>query len=298
MEITYLKEFAELARVLHFTTAAENLYISQPVLSKHIRALEKELGEPLFDRAKILALTKFGTEYLKHAEEIVAKYEEAEEWRRNYLKKSNLTMLIGLPESLMLYEINDHLHDFSNIHPEFYIETMESTTSSLVRMYKQGIFKIFLTGMTISTDPATLPFKFLNVAKGDIKVCVSRNHPLAGKEVISIDDLKEEKVVIPPHDTLFQEFIEEKFFNVLGYYKEFRYSSYSIAKTLAESGSYVALLQEEATVADMPEELVVRRLSPAIEYVRGIGYHPTALSDAEKAYVEFVRNEVKGKIKA
>ncbi len=292
MEVTYLKEFTELARVLHFTTAAENLYISQPVLSKHIRSLEKELGEPLFNRTKILSLTKFGSEYLKYAEEIVEKYEETEEWRRNYLKKTNLTMLIGLPESLMLYEINDHLHDFSNMHPEFYIETMESTTSSLVRMYKQGIFKIFLTGMTTSTDPATLSFKFLNVAKGDIKVCVSRNHPLAGKEIISIDDLKEEKVVIPPHDTLFQEFIEEKFFYVLGYYKEFRYSSYSIAKTLAESGSYVALLQEEAVVVDMPEGLVVRRLTPSVEYVRGIGYHPTALSDAEKAYVEFVRNEV------
>lgn len=291
MEITYLKEFTELARVMHFTTAAENLYISQPVLSKHIRALEKELGEPLFNRTKILSLTKFGSMYLKYAEELVAKYEESEEWRKGYLKKSNLTMLIGLPESLMLYEINDHLHDFSNLHPEFYIETMESLTSALVQMYKQGIFKIFLTGMLTSTDPATLPFKFLPVAKGEIKVCLSKNHPLAAKETISVEELKDENVVIPPHNTLFQEFIEDKFYSVLGYNKELRYSSYSIAKTLAESGSYVALLQEEAVASDMSDELVVRRLTPSIEYLRGIGYHPTGLSDAEKAYVEFVSSQ-------
>ncbi len=292
MEITYLKEFAELARVMHFTTAAENLYISQPVLSKHIRALEKELGEPLFNRTKILSLTKFGSMYLKYAEEMVAKYEESEEWRKGFLEKGNSTMLIGLPESLMLYEINDHLHTFSSLHPEFHIETMESLTSALVQMYKQGIFKIFLTGMLTSTDPVTLPFRFLPVAKGEIKVCLSKNHPLAAKKTISVEELKEENVVIPPHNTLFQEFIEDKFYSVLGFYKEFRYSSYSIAKTLAESGSYVALLQEEAVVVDMPEGLVVRRLTPSVEYVRGIGYHPTALSDAEKAYVEFVRNEV------
>jgi len=295
MEIRYLKEFTELAEVLNFTTAAENLYISQPVLSKHIRALEKELGEKLFNRGKILSLTRFGAGYLEYAAEIVEKYEASEDWRKKSQQKSNLTMLIGLPESLMLYEINEHLHVFSANHPEFHIETMESLTSALVQMYKQGILKIFLTGMLTSTDPATLPFKFLPVAKGEIKVCLSKNHPLAAKKTISVEELKEENVVIPPHNTLFQEFIEDRFYEVLGFYKEFRYSSYSIAKTLAESGSYVALLQEEAVVVDMPEGLVVRRLTPSVEYVRGIGYHPTALSDAEKAYVEFVRSEVNKK---
>lgn len=292
MEIRYLKEFTELAEVLNFTTAAENLYISQPVLSKHIRALEKELGEKLFNRGKILSLTRFGAGYLEYAAEIVEKYEASEDWRKKSQQKSNLTMLIGLPESLMLYEINEHLHVFSANHPEFHIETMESLTSSLVQMYKQGIFKIFLTGMTASTDPASLPYKFLPVARGEIKVCVRKDHALAAKREITVEDLRDEKVVIPPHNTLFQEFIEDRFYEVLGFYKEFRYSSYSIAKTLAESGSYVALLQQEAVVSDMPDELVVKRLVPPIAYVRGIGYHPTALSEAEKAYIEFVRSEM------
>ncbi len=292
MEIRYLKEFTELAEILNFTSAAENLYISQPVLSKHIRSLEKELGAPLFNRGKVLSLTDFGKLYLKYAGEIIEKYEAAETWRSQYLKKSENTMLIGLPESLMLYEINDHLSQFSHLHPEYIIETMESLTSSLVQMYNQGIFKIFLTGMPADTDLSTLSFKFLQVAEGEIKVCIKKDHPLAKKKRISVGDLENEKLVIPPFNTLFQQFIEDTFLKELGYYKEFRYSSYSIAKTLAKSGTYIALLQQEATVDDMPPELTVCGLCPSIRYKRGIGYHPSELSAAEREYLKYVSDAV------
>ena len=69
MEITYLQEFVELSKTLNFTVAAQRLYISQPVLSKHIKSLESELQLPLFDRkGKSIALTEFGRSYLLESE--------------------------------------------------------------------------------------------------------------------------------------------------------------------------------------------------------------------------------------
>lgn len=293
MEISYLKEFIELASTLSFTAAAENLFISQPVLSKHIRSLEKELGAPLFERGnKVTALTKFGSEYLKYASEIVDRYEDSEKWRKNYLKKSDKTMLIGLPESLQLYEINDHLQKFSRLHPDYNIETMESLTTALISMYEHGVFNLFLTGMTSDVDRSKLSFDFLEVAQGEIKVCIRKDHPLAEMARISVKDLENERVVLPPYNTLFQQFIETAFRRELGYNKDFMYSSYSIAKTLAESGLYISLLQEEAVQSDMPESLVVRGLDPAITYARGIGYKPNGLTEAEKTYLKFVRKEI------
>ena len=44
METGHIKEFVTLAECLSYSEAAERLFISQPSLTKHIQALERELG--------------------------------------------------------------------------------------------------------------------------------------------------------------------------------------------------------------------------------------------------------------
>lgn len=50
MDIEKLESFLMLAKLQHFTKTADELYISQPALSKRIHAMEQELGVPLFNR--------------------------------------------------------------------------------------------------------------------------------------------------------------------------------------------------------------------------------------------------------
>ena len=50
METGHIKEFVTLAECLSYSEAAERLFISQPSLTKHIQALERELGAALFVR--------------------------------------------------------------------------------------------------------------------------------------------------------------------------------------------------------------------------------------------------------
>ena len=61
MDIELLKEFLILARCLNFSNAADSLYMSQPVLSRHIQNLENHLGVALFSRDKhSVTLTDIG----------------------------------------------------------------------------------------------------------------------------------------------------------------------------------------------------------------------------------------------
>ena len=62
MTIMQMECFVEAARCGSFTKAGENLYISQQTMSRHIRALETELGFPLFERKNTGAvLTRAGS---------------------------------------------------------------------------------------------------------------------------------------------------------------------------------------------------------------------------------------------
>ncbi|MFB7596048.1 LysR family transcriptional regulator [Streptomyces sp. NPDC056160] len=72
-----LRYFATAAEELHFTRAAERLYVSQPALSKQIRALEGQLGSALFERGpQGVALTDAGEALLPHALRVLEAWEQ------------------------------------------------------------------------------------------------------------------------------------------------------------------------------------------------------------------------------
>ena len=78
MNIDHLREFVFLADSLNFSETARHFYESQSVLSKHIAAMEDELGVKLFDRSSHgVRLTFYGESFKKDASSLVKKYDEA-----------------------------------------------------------------------------------------------------------------------------------------------------------------------------------------------------------------------------
>jgi DNA-binding transcriptional LysR family regulator len=68
-----LRYFVTVAEELHFTRAAERLFVSQPALSKQVRMLERQLGAPLFERDRQgVRLTQVGAALLPHARQVLA----------------------------------------------------------------------------------------------------------------------------------------------------------------------------------------------------------------------------------
>lgn len=91
-----LRYFAVAAEELHFTRAAERLSVSQPALSKQIRALERQLGVALFARDRRgVALTAAGRALLPHACRVLDAWDEAWEAVEAAKAEQGTTLVVG-----------------------------------------------------------------------------------------------------------------------------------------------------------------------------------------------------------
>ena len=74
-----LKVFQSVAKNLSFTKASQELFVSQPAITKHIQELEAYYQTRLFDRqGSKISLTKSGELFLKHSEKIWDDYKQLE----------------------------------------------------------------------------------------------------------------------------------------------------------------------------------------------------------------------------
>ena len=95
-----LRYFVAVAEELHFTRAAERLYVSQPALSKQIRALERQLGAELFRRDRQgVALTAAGAALLPYAERVLAVWAEGAAALAEVTAAGRSTLVVGMSTS-------------------------------------------------------------------------------------------------------------------------------------------------------------------------------------------------------
>ncbi|WP_066456385.1 selenium metabolism-associated LysR family transcriptional regulator [Anaerotruncus rubiinfantis] len=145
MEFKQLQSFIAVAKYNSFTKAAERLYISQPTISAHIRALEEELRTRLILRTtKSIELTCNGQELYDYAVNIMElrdrmiKHCSEVEKKIIHLGASTIPSAYILPEVLPVY---------GKDHPEVYFIIHQSDSQTVADGLLDGVFDIGLMGM-------------------------------------------------------------------------------------------------------------------------------------------------------
>lgn len=196
MNTQYLVYALEVERVGSISQAAQNLYIAQPNLSKAIKDLEKELGFSLFKRTSNgVQVTESGSEFLYHAKQITEQL-DAISRIQNRSGNGKLFYKLSIPRGSYIAE------GFTSFVAELEADkgmdiTLNETnslgtiTNVTDRGYNVGIIRY----------PVSEEAYFLSILKNnrlqheiiwefEYVLVMSKDHPLADKEEITVSDLK------------------------------------------------------------------------------------------------------------
>lgn len=145
MNVEILKYFQYIAKYKNITQAAKHLYVSQSTLSRHIMALENELGVKLFERNnKLLTLTAAGIELLDSSDALIAHMNSLVKNVTAADKGHTGILKITAPKNLMPL-LSDSLDIIHKHYPEvrFFVETYEFSEIHLAIRY--GLYHIGFT---------------------------------------------------------------------------------------------------------------------------------------------------------
>ena len=146
MDIAKLESFLTLAKTQHFAKAADKLYISQPALSKRIRALEDELGVPLFDRmGNQTFLTIHGEAFRPFAENIVATCNSAKEYIRQIENMEHGVLNFGATNFIGVYMLPAVIARFHKKHPNITINMNINTSQTILEMLHKKPVRICIS---------------------------------------------------------------------------------------------------------------------------------------------------------
>ena len=194
MNILHMKYAVEVAKLGSLNKAAETLIIAQPNISRSIKELEADLGITIFNRSsKGMVLTPEGEEFIRYAKSILKQIDEVElMYKQGAPKKQKFS--ISVPRACY---ISDAFAEFSKCISEdpaelFYKETNSQRTINNVinNDYKLGIIryaenydKYFKTMLEEKGQTYEMIAEFTYV------LIMSRDNPLASKDIITFDDL-------------------------------------------------------------------------------------------------------------
>jgi DNA-binding transcriptional LysR family regulator len=134
MTLVQLRHLIALAEQGSFGRAAQVVHLSQPALSRSIRALEDELQQPLFDRVgRRVELTALGRETLERARLIVLDADELRAHGQHVRMQQRGTLRIGLGSGPGALLVQPLLHKLCGDHPQIRLDIVRGGTGLLAQ---------------------------------------------------------------------------------------------------------------------------------------------------------------------
>ena len=290
MDISQLEVFLSVAQERSFSRAAEALHRTQPAVSQAIRRLETELGEPLFDRSsKDGTLTAAGKVLFDFAQQMMNLRHHAHTAIRELrdLHRGKLTLSANEYTVMGLLPL---LPTFRARHPHIKIEVKRSLAS---RIPSEILGRDAEIGV-VTFKPSDASISSIPVTTDELALIVAPDHPLAGRQIVSVRELGAETFIAHNVPSPYRERVVktfEKYRTPLNISMEM--PTLEAIKRMVENKMGVALVPRLTAQTEIERGLLVgltvkeMRLERKLHLIYRKG---ATLSHAAKAFLRVARN--------
>ena len=197
MDLFQLTYFIEVAHKKSFTKASKSLHISQPSISKGIKALEEHWGVQLFDRkGKNVELTETGSYLLPKIEELIKGFTQLNEEMESPQLLNAGKLSVGVPPMIGSSVIAPFIAHFINKYPKIELEMKEVGSQDVVSAIDDGLIQVGFVALPITTE---IPYEFFIFHEEPLDVVLWPDHPLASRPSLTLSDIKDETFVFYPN---------------------------------------------------------------------------------------------------
>lgn len=258
MDLRRLEVFVKVAELGSFSRAAEALFLTQPTVSEHVRALEDALGVQLLDRlGRTTTPTRAGTLLLGYASRMLALAREASQAIEQFQGRMSGELAIGgstIPGEYVLPEL---IGAFRGKYPEVRVSLMIGSSHEVQGWVEDGRVEIGVMGAV----PASRALDGRQLMADELVVVVSAEHPWASRERVTLDELRAEPMILRERGSGSRETFERALEGVgldLGMFRIVgEIASTQAVKQAVRAGVGVSLISQRAVVDECRARLLV-----------------------------------------
>lgn len=208
MDRTALQTFKTVAELASFSRAADHLHLTQPAVSKRVRALEQSLGMPLLDRiGHTILLTEAGRAFLPRAKQILLAMEDSLRELSNLSSQVAGQLSLATSHHIGLHRLPSVLRTYTQRYPEVELDLHFMDSETACHQVIKG--QIELAIVTLPLDPAPL-LELIPIWEDPLALVVGKSHPLANEACIQPQTLAQYSAVLPAIGTYTRDLLERK----------------------------------------------------------------------------------------
>jgi len=186
MEVRQLQIFQALSEELNFTRTAERVHTVQSNVTTQIKALEEELGVPLFDRlGRRVTLTDAGRRFQPFAEQALAAMEQGHRAIQTGSAPSG-PLRIAAPESVLTYRLPPVLRAYRRRFPDVELSFRPYSDMSICSMLETGKFDMAIQMSDVVSGSSLRSFR---LRTEQVFLIADASHPLAKRRMVKPADL-------------------------------------------------------------------------------------------------------------
>ncbi|NWJ48376.1 MAG: LysR family transcriptional regulator [Chloroflexi bacterium] len=196
MELQQLKYFLSVAKLQHFTHAAEELFISQSSLSRAVAHLEEELGVPLFERqGRQVKLNRMGQLFMRKVENALKELEDGRRELEDMNSSEKGQMALAILPTVGVHLLPGLLSTFRAEHPLITFRLFQNSATAMIDQLERGEIDLCISAPVI--EKTQVSWEVLMTE--EMYLAVPPGHRLANRPCINLVEVAEDNFISLKH---------------------------------------------------------------------------------------------------